>query len=332
MASELRLRCWQGYDSAALLQPFEQRHDTRVVAETLISDASAAERITCRDGRCDVLNINNAWVAGCLHPRGLVEPLDSHDLRSPAVLLPHLDSLQRWTRSLDGRQTLGIVQRFGPFNLVVNERAVSRATAEDQGFDLAADPARHARYGILLYEDFNLFHVCIAAGVDPFRSLGETARARFEQTAARWLESAAMISADHATLNAALVERQLDFYLSGGIYTASAARLAGRHEIRAITPARGPIDGRGGIGFAEITCVPRQAGSSKLAQAFLRYLLEPQTALRAAIAARHLQPGRPDGRSGRDARVQRGRARRHTVGYAGGRHGPVRGLQPDAGR
>ena len=65
---------------------------------------------------------------------------------------------------------IGICQRFGPFNLVVNAHRIDRASAEDQGFELANERVPRP-YGILLYEDFNLFHVCIGAGLDPFSSL-----------------------------------------------------------------------------------------------------------------------------------------------------------------
>ena len=70
----LRLRCWEGYDSPALLDSFAAAQGTEVNAESLLSDAAAAARIAAGD-LCDVLNINNAYVADYLHPRGLIEPL-----------------------------------------------------------------------------------------------------------------------------------------------------------------------------------------------------------------------------------------------------------------
>ena len=41
----------------------------------------------------------------------------------------------------DGNDLLGMAQRFGPYSFVVNTDKVSRATAEDQGWDLFNDPA-----------------------------------------------------------------------------------------------------------------------------------------------------------------------------------------------
>ena len=172
---------------------------------------------------------------------------------------------------------------------MVNTNRIDRASAEDQGFELANERSPRP-YGILLYEDFNLFHVCIGAGLDPFSSLGEDEEARFDATARRWFHGATVVTDDHFELNRALVDGTIDFYVSGGIYTASPARLAGRPEVRAVTPRSGPIGGRGGIVFTEITSVLETAPGTGEAEDFLEYLLEPETARRVALSERTANP------------------------------------------
>ena len=286
---KLRLLCWEGYDSPAILEPFAARHGIDTQAETLLSDWETARRLAGgRSASWDVLNINNAYVAKYLHPRGLIRELDAQRFqRYFDDLLPEFSRLYRWTRS-DAGALLGICQRFGPFNLVVNTDRISLACAEDQGFELAndaanTDTANNGRFGILYYEDFNLFHVCIGAGVNPFSPLDEAAENAFAQTARRWFAAAKMVSDDHHTLNRALIAGDIDFYVSGGIYTASPARLAGHLEVRAVTPRTGPIEGRGGIVFTEITSVLEHPSTSAHAEDFLEYLLSPDVAKRIAI-------------------------------------------------
>ena len=285
----IRLLCWEGYDSPRVLERFERRSSTRVHARTLLSDAETAHDLLAGRTACDVLNINNAWIRGSLHPAGLVRELDPGRFEPHFErMLPRFDRLYRWARDPE-RALIGICQRFGPFNLVVNTNRIDRASAEDQGFDLANEPAPRP-YGILLYEDFNLFHVCIGAGLDPFSRLNEDEKTRFDATARRWFRNAAIVTDDHFELNRALVEGAIDFYLSGGIYTASPARLAGHREVRAVTPRSGPIRGRGGIVFTEITSVLEGATRSGEAEDFLAYLLEPDTARRVALAERTANP------------------------------------------
>ena len=285
----IRLLCWEGYDSPRVLDRFERRGSTRVHARTLLSDAGTAEDLLGGRTACDVLNINNAWIRGSLHPAGLVRALDPERFEPYFErMLPQFSRLYAWARDAEGA-LIGICQRFGPFNLVVNTHRIDRASAEDQGFELANEHAPRP-YGILLYEDFNLFHVCIGAGLDPFSLLGEDEVARFEATARRWFGGATVITDDHFELNRALVDGAIDFYLSGGVYTASPARLAGHLEVRAVTPRSGPIRGRGGIVFTEITSVLESALHTGEAEDFLEYLLEPETAFRAALTERSANP------------------------------------------
>ena len=286
----IHLRCWEGYDSPRVLEPFERRSSTRVHARKLLSDADASGEILAgRAGACNVLNINNAYVRGALYPAGLVRPLDPERFEPHFDrMLPEFGRLYRWARGKDGT-LIGICQRFGPFNLVVNAKRIDRASAEDQGFDLAND-ATPCPYGILLYEDFNLFHVCIGAGLNPFSRLGADGHARFDDTARRWFRNAALVSDDHFELNRALIGGTIDFYLSGGTYTASPARLSGRLEVLAVTPRFGPIGGHGGIVFTEITSVLESAPRSGEAEDFIEYLLEPETAFRVALTERTANP------------------------------------------
>ena len=285
----IRLLCWEGYESPRVLEPFERRGSTRVLADTLLSDAGTASDLLAGRATCDVLNINNAWVRGSLSPAGLVRALDPRRFEPHFErMLAQFDRLYAWARDAEGA-LIGVCQRFGPFNLVVNTNRIDRASAEDLGFELANERAPRP-YGILLYEDFNLFHVCIGAGLDPFSRLNEDEKTRFDATARRWFRNAAIVTDDHFELNRALVEGAIDFYLSGGIYTASPARLAGHREVRAVTPRSGPIRGRGGIVFTEITSVLECATHSGEAEDFLAYLLEPDTARRVALAERTANP------------------------------------------
>lgn len=280
----LRILCWEGYDNPAILEPFAAPRRIDTHAETLLSDWDTATRLAAGEAaRWDILNINNAYVAKYLYPRGLIRALDPGRFARDTDMLPAFSRLYRWARAATGAQ-VGICQRFGPFNLVVNTNRISLSSAEDQGFALANDAANDGRFGLLYYEDFNLFHMCIGAGIDPFAHLDEAAEEAFARTARGWLNAAKLVSDDHHALNRALVAGGIDFYLSGGIFTASPARLAGHHQVRAVTPRTGPIGGRGGIVFAEITSVLEHAGTSAHAEDFLEYLLTPEAAARIACA------------------------------------------------
>lgn len=282
--TSLRMLCWEGYDADAILQNFKAAAGLDLQTQTLLSDAAAADRLLDGEYRdWDIININNAYVRDCLEPAGLIQPLDD-DLHATYLdsIHPLYEQLLPWSYNAAG-ELIGIGQRFGPFNLVINLDLISRETAEDEGFRLADEPSNHGRYAILDYPDFNLFHVAIGAGLNPFTKMSKDDLANFETTAERWYRNAAFVDDDHHCLNRALLDGDISFYLSGGIYTASPARLAGYTNIFAVTPERGPIDGKGGIVFSEITSLVRREKSNPLADKFLHFMLQPETAAQIAF-------------------------------------------------
>src|SRR5690606_23884707 len=131
---------------------------------------------------------------------------------------------------------------------VVNTDKISRATAEDVGWDLFNDPALAGRYGIQESDDWNVFDIFLIAGINPFKEHSAEEMQRFEQTAVKVFKNAKMVS-DIASLNQAMVAGEIDLYLTGGTYTASPARADGFLNIRGITPLRGPVDGKGGVSW-----------------------------------------------------------------------------------
>ena len=278
--ADLNILCWEGYEDPSVVDPFTERNDVSVRAETILSDADTAARVSGRERPSwDVVNLNNPFAREVLYPEGVIRSLPAERFAGEYDrLLPQFEPLYRWTRSRDGNDIIGVCQRFGPFNIVINEDRITRDTAETEGFLLADDAGHAERYGVLEYDDFNIFHICIAAGLNPFTELTETQLDMFAAKARQWFAGAAVITADHIEMNRTLVDGTIDFYLSGGMYTASPARRDGHLNVRAITPRSGPIDGKGAIVFLEVTSVIDHEGDPGHALAFLEHILSPEIA------------------------------------------------------
>lgn len=285
----MNLLCWEGYEADSVLGRFAHSRNIKTNAQTLLSDAGTAHALLHGGfSKWDVLNINNPWVRDFLCHHQMIRTLDEHRFGNTlSNLLPEFDRLSHWARD-DNGNIIGVCQRFGAFNFVVNTRQIDRASAEDQGFNLAND--RTQRFGILTYDDFNLFHICLGAGLNPFNRLDDDALDLFSRTANDWFDRAMLVTDDHLLLNRSLVKGDIDFYISGGVYTVSEARLSGYDYLRAITPTNGCIDGRGGIVFAEITSVLEHPQTSAHAVDFLEYITQPDVALQIATTAKTLNP------------------------------------------
>ena len=287
----MKLKCWEGYERDEFLAPFTRATGLPISASTLISDGTTAHSIANGESTPDVLNINNAWVRDFLDQRGLIHRLSGElaDAMSAISNSERGRRVQQWCHNSAG-DCIGVAQRFGSFNLVVNTQKISRAAAEQEGFALAQDVALKKRYGILLFDDFNLMHLCIAAGHNPFKQLDAAALNDVEQTARQWLNHAALVTDDPAQLNQSLADGSIDFYLSGGVYTASLLRRDGLLQFRGITPATGPIDGKGAIAFYEINSILKSTDLLHQCEQFLQYLLSADASERIAMTPATCNP------------------------------------------
>ncbi|MGY9011230.1 MAG: ABC transporter substrate-binding protein, partial [Rhodobacterales bacterium] len=77
-------------------------------------------------------------------------------------------------------------------------------------------------------------------------------------------------------MNTALINGEIDAYFTGGTYTSSPARFDGATQVRAITPNSGPVDGKGGVVWVELTSVVNNPDPSSLGEDFLEFVQTPE--------------------------------------------------------
>lgn len=288
---ELNILCWEGYNSAEVLDPFRREHDATVRAESLTNDPTMINRLRAGETNVwDLINVNNPWARKIMLPEGLIRPLDRARFEPYFErMLPAFHPPYRWALSEDETQLIGMAQRFGPYSFVVDTDKISRATAEDQGWSLMTDPSLAGRYAIQETDDWNVFDFCLIAGFDPFREHTDEEVARFEEVARQAFKGARLVG-DIATMNHALVSGEIDFYYPGGVYSASLARADGHRNIRGVTPKSGPMNGKGGVSWIEITSVVNNPQLSPLAEVFLEYVQDPEVSYTVAFAEGTFNP------------------------------------------
>jgi spermidine/putrescine transport system substrate-binding protein len=289
---ELNILCWEGYNSAQVLDPFRPSTGATVKAESLTNDPTMINRLRAGETNVwDLINVNNPWARKVMAPEKLIQPLDKarfepfFDKMMPAFKAPY-----KWAMDDAGANLLGMAQRFGPYSFVVNTDKVSRATAEDQGWNLWNDPANDKKYGILESDDWNVFCICCISGFDPFKVHSDEEVAKFTETAKRVFKGAKLVG-DIATMNQSMIAGEIDFHLTGGTYSASPARADGHPEIRGVTPKSGPMEGgKGGISWIEITSLVNNPQLSPLASDFLEYVQSPEMSHKVAFAEGTFNP------------------------------------------
>jgi spermidine/putrescine transport system substrate-binding protein len=126
--------------------------------------------------------------------------------------------------------------------------------------------------------------MCVAADIHPFRAHTEEEIAAVGQTAKQIFNGAKNLTDDLVQMNLALINGEIDAYFTGGTYTASPARYDGAGNVRGITPRSGPMDGKGGIVWIELTSVVNNPDPSPLADEFLAYVQRPDVSKKVAFA------------------------------------------------
>ncbi len=283
---ELNIYCWEGYNSDDVLDPFRKEFAATVRAEGLTSDPDAVNRLRAGETKIwDLINVNNPWAREMMWPEKLIREIPRERFEPYFQrMMPEFHPPYPWAMDKTGKHLLGMTQRFGPFSFVVNTDKISRDMAEDQGFKLFLDPKMKGRYGVLTYDNWNIYHMCIAADVHPFKPHSKEEVDAFAKVARQVFNGAKILSDDLVQMNLALINGEIDAYFTGGTYTASPARYDGNRNVRGITPRSGPMDGKGGIVWIELTSVVNNPNPSPLAEEFLAYVQRPDISKRVAFA------------------------------------------------
>jgi spermidine/putrescine transport system substrate-binding protein len=118
--------------------------------------------------------------------------------------------------------------------------------------------------------------MCLTAGLNPFAPVEGADIEKFRDVAKTIFGNAKLLTDDLVAMNIALINGEIDAYFTGGTYTSSPARYDGATQVRAITPRTGPVDGKGGVVWVELTSAVNNPDPSTLAEDFLEFVQAPE--------------------------------------------------------
>ena len=279
----MNIYCWEGYNQRRFLKDFSYQIKTN----SFISDYQIANQIKNKHIKCDIININNAFIRDYLWKKRLIKELDySKYYNHTSFFLKNFRHLSKWTLSNDRKKVIGIGQRFGNLNFVINSDIVKKKTAELEGFNLIKDNKN--KYGILLFEDFNIMQIALSNGINPFTKLDSSKVYKFIKNCNLWFKNATLISSDYLKLNKLLINKKIGFYLTGGTYTCSVARRDGYDNILSIIPKNKVNNLKQGLIFTEITSILKKSNTN--AEKYLHYMLSDKKSYDIAMSKHTCNP------------------------------------------
>ena len=289
---ELAMLTWDGYVDQRVIDGFTEQYDTQIKYELHTSDPDSVNKL--RAGQTaiwDIINVNNPWAREMMWPENLIVELERARFEPYFdKMLPMFKAPYKWAMSLDEQHLLGVCQRVDTFDFAINTDVISPELAKDEGWDMFNNPDMKGRYGILSWENWNVMHICLGAGLHPFKMKSDDEVAKFEETARRWINGAKLITDDFVGINLALINGEIDMYFGGGTATVSGPRLEGLNNLYAVTPKSGPADGHGGILWIELNSVVNNPTLHSKAFDWMEYILQPQTSYYVSTAGGFLLP------------------------------------------
>jgi spermidine/putrescine transport system substrate-binding protein len=293
-ARELNVFCWDGYSDPRLLDGFTDETGTAVKYELLISDPDAINRLRAGETKIwDVINLNQYWAPKIMWPENLIREMDK-DRFAPYFTDDNVwqvnGEVAKNIYSDDGEHMVGMVQRADCFDFGVNTDVISWQTGNDEGWDIFLDPAMKGRYGILAYDNWNIFHMNMTAGLDPFVKHTDDEIAHFADVCRTIVNGANMITDDFVQINLGMLNGEIDAGFSSGTYSLSGVRLDGNWNLVHVMPKSGPARGFGGVNWIEVTSLVNNPDVNPAAEDFLEYCLQPEVCHIVATASGVLNP------------------------------------------
>lgn len=273
----MNIYCWEGYNQKKFIKNFSYK----IKSNNFISDFYIANQIKNKKVNCDILNINNAFIRDYLWKKNFIKELDySKYYDHISSFLKNFKHLSKWTLSHNKKKVIGVAQRFGNLNFVINSNSIRKNTSELEGYNLIKENKN--KFGILLFEDFNIMQIALSVGVNPFKRLNNKEISCYAKNCQLWFENAKLISDNYLKLNKLLINRQIRFYLTGGTYTCSVARREGNNDILSIIPKKKINNLKQGLIFTEITSVLKN--SIVNSEKYIDFILSDQKSYEIAMS------------------------------------------------
>ncbi|MBL8905193.1 MAG: extracellular solute-binding protein [Rhizobiales bacterium] len=286
----LNLLCWDAYADPRLAEMWLKDTGSKIKSEIHISDPQSLNRLRAGETKnWDFINVNDPWAKNFFWPEKLIVdlPRERFDPLYEAML-PKFKPPYARAMSRDGQHLLGVVQRLETFDIAINTDKISVEMAENEGWDMFNNA--DFKFGVLAYEDWNVMDLCMIAGVHPYKDKTEADVAKFTETANRVMKQAKTVTTDFVQLNLAMLNNEIDAYFCGGTYSIASARREGNNNLWAISPPKGPADGKGGINWIELNSAINNPNPNPRAIDFLEWITKPEQSYIVASGNGNLQP------------------------------------------
>ncbi len=237
-AQSLNYMCWEGYNSPAILDPFQKANDVAVSVDLITDSAGGFAKLTAGAFRdFDLVSSDCPWVAR-MGPAGIARFINDADFADqygefyPQFRAPFAP-LQ-----FEGK-SVGLPTRWGWVGPTVNTKFDKLETWKS--YAPVFDPAFKDKICLLDWGDWPIMPLALYAGVDPYQKLDQHELDEVRKVLRAAFKNTRAIVADLATAQKGLIDGSFRCLIGGGTYCTSSLRNTGHDYIQSIVPSRSTV-------------------------------------------------------------------------------------------
>lgn len=277
-ATAMNYMCWEGYDKASIIDPFEAAHDVELAIDLITDSPGGFAKLAAGAWRdFDVVSSDSPWIQR-------MGPADIAEFIDPEEFADVYDGFYEQFRApfapleFDGKVT-GLPTRWGWVGPTVNTEYDSLETWAS--YDPCFDPAYKDKICVLDWGDWPIMPMALHAGINPYEELDDAALNEIRLVLRALFKNTRAVVADLSVAQKGLMDGSFRTLIGGGTYCTSALRKDGMKHIQSIVPE--PRNGLNqGIIWMEATGIVKDPVDQDKAKALLRHLVSPEVAVELA--------------------------------------------------
>lgn len=277
-ATQMNYMCWEGYDKASIIDPFEAANDVEVSIDLITDSPGGFAKLAAGAWRdFDVVSSDSPWIQR-------MGPADIAEFIDPAEFADVYGDFYEQFRApfapleFDGKVT-GLPTRWGWVGPTVNTEYDSLESWAS--YDNCFDPAYKDKICVLDWGDWPIMPMALHAGINPYEELDDAALNEIRLVLRALFKNTRAVVADLSVAQKGLMDGSFRTLIGGGTYCTSALRKDGMKHIQSIVPE--PKNGLNqGIIWMEATGIVKDPSDPEKARALLRHLVSPEVAVELA--------------------------------------------------
>lgn len=274
----LNYMCWEGYNAANIIEPFEKANDCSISID-LIADSPGGFAKLAAGGYRDfnVVSSDSPWITR-MGPAGLCEFLDDAEFKAEYDSFYDHFKAPFSPLQFEGKAT-GLPTRWGWIGPTVNTKFDKVETWSS--YAPCFDPAYRDKICVLDWGDWPIMPMALYAGINPYKELDKAELEEIRKVLRALFKNTRALVGDLAVAQKGLLDGSFRALIGGGSYCTSVLRKDGHKEVMTIVPE--PKDGLNqGILWMEATALVKNDKDPALSKKLMKHLVSPEVAVNLA--------------------------------------------------